>query len=306
MKRIGLFLAIFGLGALALAAACGGDEGPTTTVERGLAARAANQGQASGAPQAADIAVSGSGLSFYPLSGSVQLIENALTTEGYGMASAPADQSVLYFFISSDAGLEKPVPVPACVPGTNVDCPSAGVIAAQQPEPITEDVLRPFIDAIRSQGVSEDDIEVELSPIYYGTEIVPTNATITALVKNISKTDAVVQAVQQADASVAAVSVQYVNVSYILSDCAALEDQAMAAAAQDARERASRLASVLGLDIGNVIAGAQSSSSFGAYGCGTNEVGILERALPINATAFTGQAQEVSISSTVWLAFAIK
>jgi len=307
MKRTGLFPALIGLGILALVAACGGgDEGPATTVERGLPARAAGQAQASGGAPTSDIAVSGSGLSYYPLSGPVQLIENALTVEGYGMASATADQSILYFFISSDGVLEKPVPLPACVPGTNVECPSPGIDIAQQPEPITEDLLQPFVDAIKSQGVSEDDIKIELSPIYYGNEIVPANATITALVKNISKTDAVVQAVQQADVSVAAVSVQYVNVSYALSDCAGLEDQAMAAAVQDTRERASQLANTLGLEIGKVVAAAQSSSPAGAFGCGTNEVGILERAFPVGARELTTQAQEVSISSTVWLAFAIK
>ncbi|HXG35409.1 MAG TPA: SIMPL domain-containing protein [Dehalococcoidia bacterium] len=216
-----------------------------------------------------------------------QMSTNGLTVQGYGLASAPADQALVYFYFSS--GAPKPVPLP---PSTSI-----------APAPITEESLRPIIEAIKGQGIADADIEVTLQPVYYQSDF-SGSATIRVRVRDLGKVDGVIQAVQQAAGSVPQLTLNSANVQYTLADCSPLEQEAMKAAAEDARSRADLLARILGVGLGELIGATNwSYSPFGYPGCGQDNVRILS---VVERGFIPGQSQEVQVSAALGLTFAIR
>lgn len=318
-------LAALGLAAVALAACGGGggdgDEAAIRT-QKGLAVAAAAQtlglgGESSGqsdenstpaAPGAPDVVTGGAGrdsvapdVAPFPYS-PVQQSQDGITVQGYGSASADADSAIIeMYFGSKVTGVEPQRDTSSSSGGAGTE-PVAppSEPSLQEAQPITEADLQPVVDAIVSQGVSRDDIEVLVQPSYepsYGG-----SATIRATVRNIDTVDAVVGAATTAANSLTTTSLQSTSVTHTVSDCAALEQAAMEAAVADARERGSNFAKVLGVTLG-AVAGASNYSSFPYGSPCSGYSGIV----PLDGVAYAeGQARQVELVTTVAVTFKIQ
>ena len=309
---------------VALAVACGGDgngkeTGIRTRQGLGVAALAAGAGAgrtAEGGDSQADTggaAVPGApskdaGVGFvapdyFPYA-PLQQSQDGITVQGFGSAAITADAAILEFYFGGKTGVE-PAQRDSSEPGA-----SGGSTGAEpQPElalqaqPITEADLQPVVDAIVAAGVSADDVEVIVTP-YYGDPSYGGSATVRATVRNIDSVDAVVKAATDAAAGLGEISLQGTNVSYTVSDCAALERSAMEAAVADARDRATNFAGVLRVGLGDV-AGASnySSSLFGGSPCDSQFTGPV----PLGGIAYAeGQTPDVQLFATVTITYAIR
>jgi uncharacterized protein YggE len=314
---------------LALAVACGGDgangdggDGAGEIVTRqglGVAALAASgdrgaeagEGDAAAVPGAPSTdtvtGLGGAGYAMpdiFPLPyAPAQQSQDGITVQGYGSASVTADSAILEFYFGG-----KEIPAD----GTGIrDSTEPGAAGGAEPEsapetlaqPITEADLQPVVDAIVAAGVAADDVEVIVSP-YYGDPYYVGSATVRATVRNIGTVQAVVDAATQATAGLAELSLSGTNVSYTVSDCAALEQAAMEAAVADARQRATSFAGVLGVTLGSV-AGASnySSSLYGGSPCDSQFIGPY----PLGGIAYAeGQTPDVQLFAAVTITYAIR
>lgn len=336
-SRSALFasLAVVGV-VLAIAAACGGGDGDAAAIrtQKGLSVAAlaasadvgtagtdgqsdeADVGAEAPAPAADTVGASGASralspdFSPYPFP-TLQESQDGVTVQGFGSATVAADAAILEFYFSSefaDRGIPIPEPAPGGVAPSD-DGASSGTTEVQplellqEAQPITEADLQPVVDAIAAQGVSPADIEVIVQPSfgdpYYGG-----SATVRVTVSNVDAVDGIVNAVGEATAGLQNVSFNGTNVSYTVGDCSALEQAAMQAAAEDARERGQGFASVLGVGLGPIRGASHfSSSAFGGAPCGSDFGGPY----PLADTSFAqGQSRDVQLFATVTITFAIQ
>jgi Protein of unknown function (DUF541) len=254
-----------------------------------------------------------------------------ITVIGYGSATAAADSAIIEFYFGrggGGGGVEpQPAPVPEdqpnTEPGTSGDgsSGSSGADSAdgvtiepaapdspvsdenvnlQEVAPITEAELQPVIDALVNAGVPRENIEfIEQGyrdPFF-------ASATIRASGVGVGSVDAAVQAATTAAAGLADIQLQSSNVSYTVSDCSALERSAIEAAVQDANERGTLLAEVLGVGRGAIVGAANHSySAYGGTPCGGGYSGPI----PLAEIAYTaGQASEVQVVAEISVTFAI-
>ncbi|MDP2674395.1 MAG: SIMPL domain-containing protein [Dehalococcoidia bacterium] len=318
----------------ALAVACGGDgngngdeAGIRTRQGLGVAALAASASREAattggsqdstgatvpGAP-AADTGVSKGGGSsvapdFYPYP-TLQQSQDGITVQGFGSAAITADSAILEFYFGGKATGVEPAQRDSSVPGSSGSSSGGGTSAepapqlAVQAQQITEADLKPVVDAIVAAGVPAANVEVIVTP-YYGDPSYGGSATVRATVSNVDSVGAVVKAATDAAAGLTDISMQGTNVSYTVSDCAALERAAMEAAVKDARERGTNFAGVLGVGLGDV-AGASnySSSLYGGSPCDSQFIGPV----PLGGIAYAeGQTPDVQLMATVTITFSIQ
>jgi uncharacterized protein YggE len=323
--------AVVALIALApLAVACGGDgDGKETGIRTrqglGVAALAAGadigaetadkQGGAGspvpGAPAADSIISRGFAAPDvfpYPYS-PLQQSQDGITVQGYGSAAITADNAILEFYFGGKVDGVEPQPSRDSTEPGSSGSSGGGTYAEPAPQSallvqqITEADLKPVVDAIVAAGVSAGDVEVIVTP-YYGDPYYGGSATIRPTVGNIDSVQAVVKAATDAAAGLGEISLQGTNVSYTVSDCAALERSAMEAAVADARDRATSFAGVLGVSLGDV-AGASnySSSLYGGTPCDSQFIGPV----PLGGIAYAeGQTPDVQLMATVTITYGIR
>ena len=235
----------------------------------------------------------------------LQQSQDGITVQGFGSAAITADSAILELYFGGKATGVEPAQRDSSEPGSS----GGGFYGEAQPElalqaqQITEADLQPVVDAIVAAGVPAGDVEVIVTP-YYGDPYYGGSATVRATVGNVDSVDAVVKAATDAAAGLADITMQGTNVSYTVSDCAALERAAMEAAVKDARERATSFAGVLGVGLGDV-AGASnySSSLYGGSPCDSNFTGPY----PLSGIAYAeGQTPDVQLMATVTITFNIQ
>jgi uncharacterized protein YggE len=327
---LGVSAAIALLGA---AIACGGDDdGKLSGVrtQKGLAVAALTQGltagqesadgTASGAAHGVDTPAlpgtsgtsgrSGAGYDSsvaqrsaggYPIAPALQQGGNGVTVQGYGSATADADSAIVEFYFSRNA-TPTDGGTGGTVPGNSG---SGGAIEPVAPElqevaPITEADLQPVIDALVGVGVSTDDIEF-VGQSYF--DKFSSSATLRAKVNNVDSVDGVVKAANDVAAGLAGIVLNATNVSYTVNDCTALEEAAMGAAVQDAKERATVFARSLGVGVGGVT-GASNYSYFGGTPC---DPGVFPGPYPLAGMAYAqGQPRQVQVIANISVTYAIR
>ena len=234
--------------------------------------------------------------------------QTGITVQGFGSASVDADGALLELYFTGEF-IDGIVPFPEPAPGETE--PGSGGVAPGQPEAepigegqqISEADLQPVVDAIVAQGVSSADIEVITEPIY-GDPYYGGTATIRVTVGSVDALDAIGNAATEAASGLEGITFGGITVSYTVSDCAALEQAAMRAAVEDARQRGQSFASVLGVGLGPV-AGAShySYSPFGGSPCDFDYGGPY----PMSGVAYAeGQESEVQLIATVTITFAMR
>jgi len=298
MKTRLTILALVAMALAALAVACGG-AGPKVTVEKGLAAavgqygegqaapEAASQASAVGAETGASAAVPGAlgtraGMSApYALGGafapSAQAAAAGLTVQGYGRATAPADSARVQFVVSKSGEIyPKPLPAePGAVPEGGVESEIAPATPPEiyptpiSPSPITEADLKPLMDAIKAQGVSDADIEVVIYPSGYYDPYGSGSAGVTVTLRDpADRVGALVDAGTQAVNESGTLMLQNVGVLYSVDDCSALLREARRAAVEDGRENGAGLADALGVSLGDILSASEYTyAPFGPSPC---------------------------------------
>ena len=217
---------------------------------------------------------------------------DGLTVTGYGMASAKADSAILELYFSTSSSYPKPET------GSGSSSSSTTPTTAS---PISEESLKPVIDALVAQGVARGDIEY-IGGSYYDPYYA--SATLRVTVKDLGKLGDLMKAASDAAAGIADVYLQGSYVSYTISDCAALESAAMKEAVKDADARSTALASAVGVTRG-AIKGASSDaySPFGGTACAGGYVGPYA----VGGVAYAaGQPQDVQVYATVSVTYAIQ
>ncbi|HEY5639246.1 MAG TPA: SIMPL domain-containing protein [Dehalococcoidia bacterium] len=206
----------------------------------------------------------------YPFSPAFQAGAAGLTVQGYGSATAAADEAVIEMWFYRD-GYDKPFPepVPLDTGGSGSASGSDGDVdidffeEPQPVDPITEADLAPVIAALESFGA-----DVEFVQENYGyRDPYYSNATLRATMTDLGSIDAAVDAAADAADGLADIYNSGSNTYFSLSDCSALERAAMAAAVEDAEERGDVLADVLGVGRGAIV--GASNYSYSPYGNGS-------------------------------------
>ncbi len=198
----------------------------------------------------------------------LQQTSNGITVSGYGTAAVDADIAVveLYFGSYGDA-----VRLDEEEPGSS-GSGSADRAASISAAVITEEDLQPVIDALVDAGVDRDDIEFLGATYYYDAYWY--SATLRVTVRDLDILGDAVGAATDASLGLSGISLQGTYISYVVEDCAPLEEAALSAAVEDAKARADVFASALGVTRGALI-GAQTYaySPFGGSPCGVSNVG---------------------------------
>jgi uncharacterized protein YggE len=307
MRRLGLIAAVL---LLAGAAACGGgdtkEEGQVRA-NSGLGvafaaqagSRAADRGAAAESPDGGGgaPAVDGGGdagpeIALQTTSGGLA----GITVLGYGMASATADSAIVEFYFSTGAVVKPDVPADSGSGSSGSERTQTTAATS-----IKESDLQVVIDAIVAQGVSRDDVEF-IGGSYYDPYY--SSATLRVTTKDMAKLGAIIQAATNAAATLSGIALQGSYVSYTLSDCTALEREALQAAKQDAEARADVLADVLGVGRGGVSAASTYSySTYGGTACDSSGVAPY----PIGGVTYAeGQPSQVQLSASITVTYEIQ
>jgi uncharacterized protein YggE len=245
---------------------------------------------------------------------------SGLTVQGFGSATADADTAALWLYFGTSFEFDERPLIEPGFPEPDIDFEerssesgsgsdgSAGtnvVEVAPQPvpapefqevDPITEADLQPIVDAIVSQGVSRDDIEIQIDQYY---DMYYSSASIIVTVDDVDSTNAIVEAAAAATGDTADIDFQGNSVSYSVGDCAALELAALEAAVDDAGERGDVFAQALGVGLGEIL--GASNYSYGACGDGVGGPYPMER-----YDDFGSGTPEVQVVTAVTITYAIQ
>jgi Protein of unknown function (DUF541) len=327
---VGAFLAV---GVLGVLAACGGgdDDGdsgvPGIRTQKGLAvaaiaeglaasgeqtdtttggAAAPSQRNAAGAPVPAPAGYDSAVSQTEPMRfGGAPLLQqgtDGVTVQGFGSATADADSAIIELYFSrngqaTDASSGRAVP--GFAGGAAEPVPDVAP-ELQEVAPINEGELQPVIDAITGAGVPRDKIEFVAQPYY---DKFYSSATLRVTIDDVSTVDGVVKAANDAAAGLAGITVNGTNVSHTVKDCTALEEAAMNAAVEDARERGEVFARTLGVGIGGV-KGASNYSYFGGTPC---DPGFYPGPYPLGGISYAeGQPREVQVIANISVTYVIQ
>ena len=224
---------------------------------------------------------------------------DGITVQGFGSATANADSAIVEFYYSRN-GPVTDTSSGRAEPGSAGGAEPALAPDQQEVQQITEAELQPVIDAIVAAGVPREEIEFVGQPYF---DKFYSSATLRATVSNVDSVDGVVQAANNASASLAGIFNNGTNVSYTVNDCAALEEAAMRAAVEDAGERAATFARALGTGVG-AVTGASNYSYFGGTPC---DPGFSPGPYPLGGVTYAeGQAREVQVIANIGVTYAMQ
>jgi len=209
----------------------------------------------------------------YALEGAfAQGVAAGLTVQGFGRATAPADSARVQFVVTQGRDFyPEPLPVP------EAEVPRE--IAPVSPPPVIEEDLGALVDAIEGEGVSEDDIEVNVyrNDGYYDPYGPVATARVTVTLRDMDKVGPVVEAGTTAVELLTVTSsrdvrgtlfLQNVGVLYSVDDCSVLLREARRAAVEDAGENGEGLADALEVSLGDILAASEYVySPFGLSPC---------------------------------------
>ena len=214
-----------------------------------------------------------------------------ITALGYGAASAPPDRVRVSLYIGEE---------PTYGPGGTE-------LAFVQPADLEE-----VQDLLIEMDVDEESIEVDIftSAYPYGGSSRP--GEISFIYSDVAGLRAMLQSVLDAMEDTRGPNIQGARLIFMLEDCAALEEEAMQAALNDARTRAARMAGLLEMAPGPIITVSEDISSprVAAPGGGCIAHESLESSggygfFP-NAGPATNNMNEVEVAISLKAAFALE
>jgi uncharacterized protein YggE len=196
--------------------------------------------------------------------GGTSEIAQGITVSGSGEAEANVASAILQFIVRKDGSMNGK---PDFVEGEA----GPGTADGGAPPAVSDEDLAPLIAAVKSNGIDDKDIDTVTVPNgSFSSAFGPGTAVLVVQLDKASLRHRVKIANAVTNAGTGqGLTFDQVGVAYIVDDCAALDREAIAKAAQNAREQADLIAEVLGLTVGDII-GVQRQPSYGAYGGGSN------------------------------------
>ncbi len=292
-----------GLAVAAISGQLAGDQSARQSAA--LPASSVSGGETSGATDRSSTNSANLGFKGVDYAPALQAGGTGITVQGYGSATTDPDSAIIEFYFSRNGGVEpRPVPLPPDSGGSSSSGSSGAApetTVAGQVQPITEADLQPVIDALVGAGVARDKITF-IGQSYYDPYY--SNSTLRAEVTDVNKVDSVAQAAQGAAANLSDIFLTSTNVSYTVSDCAAIEKAAMQAAVSDANERGASFASALGVGLGDIVGATHNSyAPYGGTACDGNFTGPY----PMGGIAYAaGSPGTVQVFASVSITYGIK
>lgn len=195
--------------------------------------------------------------------------EPALTVSGSGEAVAPADRAEVQLLISREPAEFSRTSMES-QGGSSGSSSTSGVLrAVSEGTPVggddglNEATLAPILDALAEKGIARDEVELQLSPL--AVEPFGSRAGSARFDFEVERPDpdaigALIQAASDAAAGTGFV-VEVAGVRYEVTDCAPLEEEAQREALANAQAAAVRLAGLLDVELGEVVAANSYRSS---------------------------------------------
>lgn len=215
-----------------------------------------------------------------------------ITALGYGAASAPPDSVLVDLYINEE---------PTYGPG-------GPELAFVQPADL-QDVRNLLVE----NGVDEETIEVNILSTDYAYGSNSTSGEISFIYADVAGLRTMLQAVLDAMQDRRGPNIQAARFVFMVEDCAALEEEAMQAALNDARTRAARMAGLLEMTPGPIKELSEDISSSGvaapAGGCialESLESSGFYRFFGSAGSAATNSMNEVEVAIALKAAFALE
>jgi len=206
-----------------------------------------------------------------PGAGGSQFPGSGISVTGTGTVSAAPDQARFSFAVRAEA--------------------STAAEALDQTSATTSVVL----DALKESGVDEADLktqQIAVFPLYSSDARRVTGYTasnsVSALIRELDRAGQIVDAAVEAGAN------EVFGPSLDISDIAALADEARSLAVAQARENALALAAAAGVELGEIIALAETGGPVGPFGA-TAEAAVERDFVPIEPGT---QEVRVTVSAT--------
>jgi len=246
---------------------------------------------------------------FYP---PVNEDQQALMVIGQGEASAPADVAEVEFsFTNYDPYA---VPEEGLLLFNRTSDRASALQAQARPgasPAFTEAQLQPVVDALVAAGISAESVEVTIVPGSPNVYPYTTDRGSVSFNLNSPSPEQIkraVDAVNEAIANSEEIFLQNLSVQYLVNDCTALEQEVYQNAISDARNRATAIATAMGVELARVPSVAESPFNFFSPGCGepTNQ------AIPYNPFGFGASyydpeaPAEVQVRRDVFVTFPIQ
>jgi uncharacterized protein YggE len=149
--------------------------------------------------------------------------KSTISVTGFGEVRTKADGAIVRLSVGP---ADPPMPVPG-------------------DDPITDENLRPLVDALVQMGIAREDIQTFAPQAYVSLEY----ATVAVRLSDPNLARPVITVAGDALAHSDTYRVTSANIQLTLSDCQLVESEARASAVADARARAEELAALLGKEI---------------------------------------------------------
>lgn len=173
-------------------------------------------------------------------------------------------------------------------------------------ELIDEAELHPVIEALKKQGVDENTISVNTlvnTPYGFGGG----SAQITFRWSKPEDLKSIFDVAEDSVRQDTSQGLQNIEVLFTVKECEPMEEQAWAAAIEDARKRAERLADLAGLELGEIVSISEAASAASIYGVPSG-CAALEELPSFDFTSSSGNnsASEVEVDASLQVTFALK
>jgi uncharacterized protein YggE len=175
--------------------------------------------------------------------------QRGISVTGQGRASVPADRAQVDILLTNEDPYADPYAVPA------YEAPGPDGNAPEPPKPITAADLQDVVAALEATGLPASAITVNVPPVTSPTYSYPqleVSLTLNITAPSREQINQLVQTVNttlQTQTPQQAVFVRRVYVQYAIDSCAAIEQQAYAAAMADAQLRAAAIATAINVNL---------------------------------------------------------
>ena len=251
---------------------------------------------------------------FYP---PVNEDQQALMVIGQGEVSAAADTAQVEFSFTNYDPYAVPDEGLLLFNDASADNASAGESPSLQAQAapggtptLTSESLQPIVDALVASGISADLIEVTVTPGTPNVYPYTTDSGVVSFDLSDPSSDQINQAVEAVNGAIADsenLFLQNLTVQYLTDDCQTLEQDAYLAAVDDARSRATALATAMGVEIAQVPSIAESPFNFLLPACGSADGASFYNPFAYTTSYFDPEAPaEVQVRRDIFVTFPIR
>ncbi|MBD2070950.1 SIMPL domain-containing protein [Leptolyngbya sp. FACHB-671] len=246
---------------------------------------------------------------FYP---PVNEDQQALMVLGQGEASAPADIAEVEFSFTNYDPYAVPEEGLLLFNDTSAQAPPSLQAQATPGDPptLTETQLQPVVDALVAAGIPSESIEVSIVPGSPNVYPYTTDRGSVSFDLDAPSQEQIKQAVDGVNEAIAdseEIFLQNLSVQYSVNDCTELEQDVYQDAISDARNRATAIATAMGVELAAVPSVAESPFNFFSPACGSTAQPSPYNPFGLGASYYDPEAPaEVLVRRDIFVTFPIR